>query len=98
VARFDVFRLPGGALALDCQSDLLDHLASRFTVPLVAEDTLPARIPGLHPSFEIDGTMTVMATHLAGAIPVRAMADKIVSLAEHEYVIQRALDTLSGSY
>jgi len=96
MARFDVFRLPGGALALDCQSDLLDHLASRFTVPLVPEDTLPARIPGLHPSFEIAGMMTVMATHLAGAIPARAMKDKVVSLAAQEYVIQRALDALSG--
>lgn len=98
MARFDVFRLPGGALALDCQSDLLDHLASRFTVPLVPETALPSRIPGLHPSFEVAGTMTVMATHLAGAIPVHAMKDKVASLAGEEYVIQMALDTLGGFY
>ena len=96
MARFDVFRLPGGALALDCQSELLDHLASRFTIPLIPEDALPGRIPGLHPSFDVEGTMTVMATHLAGAIPARAMKDKVVSLAAQEYVIQRALDMLSG--
>lgn len=98
MARFDVFRLPGGALALDCQSDLLDHLASRFTVPLVPETKLAARIPGLHPAFEVDGATMVMATHLAGAIPVRAMTEKVASLIEQEYVIQRALDTLAGFY
>ena len=98
MARFDVFRLPGGALALDCQSDLLDHLASRFTVPLVVESALPTRIPGLHPAFEVEGVMTVMATHLAGAIPAKAMTRKVASLAQQEYVIQRALDTLAGFY
>lgn len=98
MARFDVFRLPDGALALDCQSDLLDHLSSRFTVPLVAEDLLPKRIEGLHPRFEIDGEIAVMATHLAGAIPKRAMTLKVASLVEEEYVIQRALDTLAGFY
>lgn len=98
MARFDVVRLPGGALALDCQSDLLDHLASRFTVPLLPESALPGLIPGLHPRFEIDGTVAIMATHLAGAVPAHAMKDKVGSLAGQEYVIQRALDTLSGFY
>ncbi len=96
MARFDVFRLPGGALALDCQSDQLDYLTSRFTVPLVPEDAIGKPIDGLHPRFDIGGTTMVMATHLAGAIPARAMTDRIASLTEHEYVIKHATDMLSG--
>lgn len=96
MARFDVFRLPGGAVALDCQSDQLDYLASRFTVPLVPEDAIAKPIDGLHPRFEVAGTTMVMATHLAGAIPARAMTDRIASLGEQEYVIQRAIDMLGG--
>lgn len=98
MARFDVYRLTTGDIAIDCQSDLLDHLSTRFTVPLVPPDRLPAAVPGLHPSFEIDGESMVMATHLAGAIPVRALREKVASLRDREYVVQRAIDTLSGSY
>lgn len=98
MARFDVFRLTTGDIAIDCQSDLLDHLSTRFTVPLVPPDQIPAAVPGLHPSFEIDGETMVMATHLAGAIPVRAMREKLASLGDREYIVQRAIDTLSGSY
>ena len=98
MARFDVFRVEGGALALDCQSDRLDRLRSRFTVPLLAEGRVADRIDGLHPAFQVEGDTMIMATHLAGAIPTRAMKDKICSLADHEYEIQRALDTLAGFY
>lgn len=98
MARFDVFRLPGGALALDCQSDMLDYLSSRFTVPLVSDAALPNPISGLHPRFDLEGTSYLMATHLAGAIAARALNTKVASLAGDEYIIQRALDTLAGFY
>ena len=98
MARFDVFRLTTGDLAIDCQSDFLDNLATRLTVPLMVPDRVAAPVSGLHPTFEIEGVEMVMATHLAGAIPVRVMQAKIGSLADQQYVVQRALDTLTGSY
>jgi toxin CcdB len=98
MARFDVVRVAGGALALDCQSDLLDHLSSRFTAPLVPAASFPRPIAGLHPCFDINGEPFVMLTHLAGAIPLQGVQEKVTTLAEHEYVIQRALDTLAGFY
>ncbi len=96
MARFDVHLMPSGNLALDCQSDQLDYLASRFTVPLVPEDEIKSRIAGLHPTFEVRGERLVMATHLAGAVPVRALGTPIASLKTQEYEVQRALDVLTG--
>lgn len=34
MAQFDVYRVRGNVLVLDCQSDLLSSLTSRFVVPL----------------------------------------------------------------
>lgn len=96
MARFDVHLMPSGDLALDCQSDQLEYLASRFTVPLVPESETASRIAPLHPTFEVRGERLIMATHLAGAVPVRALGTAIASLKAHEYEIQRALDTLTG--
>lgn len=95
--QFDVYRMRDGGLALDCQSDLLDHLSSRLTVPLLEPERLPARIARLHPSFDVAGRPLVMATHLAGAVAANALRDPVASLAEHRFTIQAALDTLTGS-
>lgn len=96
MARFDVHLMPSGDLALDCQSDQLEYLASRFTVPLVPEDEIASPIAVLHPTFEVRGERLVMATHLSGAVPARVLGTAIASLKAHEYEIQRAIDTLTG--
>lgn len=98
MARLDVFRLTTGDIAIDCQSDLLDHLSTRFMVPLLDPDRVSAPMDKLHPRFAIDGSELVMATHLAGTIPTRSLELKITSLKTEEYIVQRALDTLTGSY
>jgi toxin CcdB len=98
VARLDVVRLKGGSIAIDCQADILSHLSTRFTVPLLPPEQLPDRIVGLHPSFDVAGRQWIMASHLAGAIPARAVEATIASLRGEEYAVQRALDMLTGSY
>lgn len=95
--QFDVYRMRGGALALDCQSDQLAHLSSRLTVPLLQPKEVPQRITHLHPAFDMDGEQLVMATHLAGAVPASALRQPLGSLAQHRLAIQAALDTLTGS-
>lgn len=94
MARLDVYRLASGDVALDCQSDQLDHLSTRFTVPLLPPDKLPSRVDRIHPTFTVAGVDMVMATHLAGAVPARALGTKIGSLSEDDYAVQRALDSL----
>lgn len=97
MAQFDVYRMRGGALALDCQSNVLAHLSSRLTVPLLEPKQVPRRITHLHPEFDVHGEQVVMATHLAGAVPASSLREPLASLAEHRLAVQAALDTLTGS-
>lgn len=97
MVRLDVYRINAKQYALDCQSDLLAHLETRFVVPLLRPLVVPALIATLHPMFDVVGETVVMATHLAGSLPVRRLRDRVASLADFSYEVQRALDTLMSS-
>lgn len=93
LAQFDVHRLSRGRLAIDCQADLLNHLASRFVVPLVSLDkAMPAR--RLNPLFRIEGQEYVMLTEAAAAVPARELGEVVASLADRAFDITGALDVL----
>lgn len=95
MARFDVYRRerkPG--YLLDCQSDTLDELETRLTVPLLPVAPGMERASRLHPVFQVGDAPHVMVTHLAGAVPVRALGRPIASLADEHSAIMGALDML----
>ena len=94
MAQFDVYesRL-GDELLLNCQSDLLDHFATRFVIPLLPTETAP-RLPRLHPIFTIDGEQHILATQLASAVAKDDLGRKVKSLADRRYDILNAIDTL----
>lgn len=94
MAQFGVYRLPDDSLVLDCQSDFIDHVGTRLVVPLVSPDGMPSALPSLHPCFDIDGELLMMATHLAGAVHSRLLNRPVVKLYQHEDAIKRALDVL----
>jgi len=96
MAQFDVCRVRGGGLVIDCQSDLLDGLPTRFVVPLRPTDA--SVMQRLTPVFEVDGQTLAMVTPLAGAMDRRDIHEVIVSLVEHEFVIKAALDMLVSGY
>lgn len=93
MAQFDVHRLSKDRLAIDCQADLLDYLASRLVVPLVPLDkAMPAR--RLNPVFNIRGHDYVMLTEAAAAVPLRELGEVVASLADRSFEITGALDVL----
>jgi toxin CcdB len=97
--RFDVYRSAYGAdLLLDCQSDLLRDLNTRFVVPLrlLADAPPPAR--RLNPVFEIEGRSYVMLTQFAAAIPQRDCGPVVASLAPSDIAVTNALDMLISGY
>jgi toxin CcdB len=99
MAQFDVFRpRDGEELLLDCQSNFLDRLDTRFVVPLLRPDDMPKRIAKLNPRFEIDGMEFFMATQGAATIPARMIGTRVISLAEAHHVIVGALDMLISGY
>jgi len=93
MAQFDVYRL-GDGLVIDCQSDLLQQLDSRFVVPLISQADVPMVAQRLNPIFKIDGKDHVMLTQAAAAVRRRELGAVVTSLAQQSFQITGALDVL----
>lgn len=93
MAQFDVHRIDGW-LVLDCQSDLLSHIASRFVAPLVPKADSPTPVRRLNPVFLIDGNEFVMVTQSAGAVRTQQLGPVLLSFADRSFEITDALDVL----
>jgi toxin CcdB len=96
VAQFDVFRSRDGSFVIDCQSELLRHLESRFVVPLMPLDRAPKPAGRLNPLFQIEGRELSMMTQFAGSIDSDELGAFVCSLPERRYEITGALDMLIG--
>jgi toxin CcdB len=96
MARHDVYR-GAGAYLLDCQSDYLGRLDTRFVVPLLPEGDVP-QVFRLNPTFSIEGERVVMATQLGSSVPAATLRDRVDSLADHHDVIMNAFDMLLTGY
>ncbi|HEU0134236.1 MAG TPA: CcdB family protein [Allosphingosinicella sp.] len=96
MARHDVYR-GAGAYLLDCQSDYLSGLDTRFVVPLLPEGEVP-RVFRLNPIFSVEGERVVMATQLGSSVPARHLRDRVASLADQHDVIVNAFDALLTGY
>jgi toxin CcdB len=95
MAQFDVHRQPGKHdLLVNCQSNLLAHLETRFVIPLVRHRDGGPAATRLNPFFQIDDVTYVLAANLAATVPVRALGPVIASLDEHHLEIKSALDML----
>ena len=96
MARHDVYR-GGGTYLLDCQSDYLSNLDTRFVVPLLPEGEVP-KVHRLNPVFRIQGERLVMATQLGSSVPARNLQEVVASLADEHDVIMNAFDVLLTGY
>jgi len=96
MAQFDVYRVTGGAVVVDCQSDLLEDLPTRFVVPLRETDRV--MLKRLTPVFMIGGIEMTMMTPLARGIDVRDIEARVDTLIDHEYEIKAALDMLISGF
>jgi len=99
MAQFDVHRNPNPKTnrtvpyLLDVQADLLDMLATRVVVPLIAADKARAA-RGLNPEFTIGETAVIMSTAELAGISVRSLGDKVATLKDRRGEIVSALDLL----
>lgn len=95
MARFDLHEVRGG-LALDCQSDKLARLPTRFVVPFEPQNRALVVDDWLNPVFNVRGQAMVMVTQLAGTVPARELGGWVASFAldKDQLTIQRALDAL----
>lgn len=98
VAQFDVYRAKGKMLLVDCQSDLLDHLDTRFVVPLILADTTPLPMPRLTPIFDIAGESYIMATQFAASFAKRELGHHVFNLDQERDRILAAIDMLMSGF
>jgi toxin CcdB len=94
MAQFDVHRgRLDNSLLLDCQSDLLDVIGTRFVIPLLPTG-VAQQTNRLHPIVEISGERMLVSTHLASAVSCDELGPVVASLADQRYEILNALDML----
>ena len=95
VAQFDVHQL-GNGLVIDCQSDLLKHIVTRFVVPLVPPRDAAVATHRLNPQFEIEDKDYILVTQAAATVERNQLGPVVTSLADHSYEITGAIDVLTG--
>jgi toxin CcdB len=93
MAQFDVFRLKGGMLVVDLQTDLIGIEASRIVAPLREAGKYVA-FPGLTPLVEIDGAAWIVRVQELAAVAGTELRDHVTSLAGQRDALKRALDIL----
>lgn len=99
MAKFDVHPLRnGGAYVVDCQTNWLSGIATRFVVPLMPVGQAPDVMARLNPVFQLEGENYVFFPQLAGSIAVTALKPAVTSLEEHDLTIGNALDMLISGF
>ncbi|MCY7280036.1 MAG: CcdB family protein [Sphingomonas bacterium] len=93
MAQFDVHRL-GDGLVIDCQSDLLTGIDTRFVVPLVSPILAGPMARRLNPVFLVGGEEQVMLTPAASSVYTRELGPIVASLADRSFEIAGAIDVL----
>ena len=96
MAQFDVYRLVDGALVVDCQSDLLRNLQSRFVVPLLPPTAAVMAGQRLNPILKINDEDYVLVPQGAGSLLRGELGRPIASMADHDFAITAAIDVLTG--
>lgn len=103
MAQYDVFRNPsqsrsqGVPYVVVIQSDLLDALATRMTVPL-AEIDFTGKVPAaLCPVIVVDGQRLHALAHFAAPLPAKLLRRPVANVAAQASALVAAIDAvLSG--
>jgi len=104
VARFDVLRNPSRRsrqrvpYLLDVQADLLESLATRLVVPLVAPADFGPPVERLNPVFRVGGRNYVMATAEMAAVPRKSLGGRAGTLEGHATEVLAAIDFLISGF
>lgn len=91
MVQFDLYRLNGGQLVVDLQTDLIGIDASRIVAPLREAGRYTA-FPGLTPSVEFEGSAWIVRVQELAAVPGSELREPVGSLVEYYDALKRALD------
>ena len=101
MAQFDLYRNPNAAqregfpYLVVLQSDQLDHLSTRFAMPLQRLAQHPSTAPRrLAQTVVIDGEALYLAAQYCAALPARVLRSPVLSLAHESATLLDALDAV----
>lgn len=98
MSQFQVYRLPGGNLVLDLQTDLIDP-GTRVVAPLIPLTTGPRPMTRMEPVFEIGDVPYALHTAELAAIPERMLrATPVADLTRFDHQIRGALDMVFSGF
>ena len=96
MAQFHVYRLPGGRLVLDLQTDLMES-GTRVVAPLVPATEVPP-LGRLHPVLDLgEVPHTLVTTEMAG-LPKALLRDVAFDLGARQDDIRRAIDMVFSGF
>jgi toxin CcdB len=99
MARFDLYRNPGGSgLLLDVQADLMRDLNTRIVVPLMRRRDAPKPAGRLNPIFKIDDGEFVMVTQFMASVLVAELGRRTGNLGPDDATITNALDMIFSGF
>lgn len=84
----------GKSLVVNCQSDLLERIDTRFVIPLAPERDAPMAARRLNPVFDIAGERHVLVTQQAATVHRRELGEPLASLVHRSIDITDAIDVL----
>ncbi len=76
MAQFDLYRMKGGQLVVDLQTDLIGIEASRIVAPL-RDAGRYAAFPGLTPAAEFEGKTWIVRVQELAAVPGAELRDRV---------------------
>ena len=98
MAQFHVYRVPGGRLVLDLQTNLIET-GTRVVAPLLPAASGPKAIGRLEPVFEVEGSAYVLHTAEMAAIRSGLLKGQpVADLSSFDYEIRGALDMVFSGF
>ena len=98
MAQFQVYRVPGGRLVLDLQTNMIDT-GSRVVAPLVPVSSGPKAISRLEPTFMIEGDPYVLHVAEMAAVPSALLKGlPVADLSGSDYEIRGSLDMVFSGF
>ncbi len=100
MAQYDVFVNPsrsadsGVPYVVVIQSDLLEGLATRLTIPLAIPDADIKAPPVLCPRIEVKGQSLLALTHFTAPLPAKLLRRPVANVAAYSSVLIAALDAV----
>ena len=95
MARFDVFRNPGGVgYLVDVQANLLSQLKTVVVLPLLPLESAPQQAARLNPTLIVNGEPCSLLTQFMAAVPKSELKEWVATLEAQSQTVLDAIDFL----